>query len=757
MDKERLLALLDAYADGRMSPEEQAELEDLLTRSEEARGLFWDSLAQHALTRELVLKARGQSMSASVLAGLGARKRVMWAFGLAAAGLLLGLGVFLVGRGSEVVPERASPTPVQAQRSKERPSESPRPPEPETPRPEAPRNPTAAPQEGSARPETAVRPPTPKEVPPAPAPNDKPRAEPERKITEPGPAPAPARPDDALPPAPPPPPVRLEGVRGQVFVIAGTTRTAAKAGQAVSPGQGLETAGTASKATLRFADATRLELWGETTVSRVADTAADQGKRVLLSRGVLAVEVVRQPDGRPMLVATPVADALVVGTRFKLAVDPQEKDTTRLVVDEGNVRLTRSADGKAVDVPGGHFAVAAAAEVSVQEFKKVRQEEARVDAAIRTGVKYLQANNTAHLRPWRREEVNQKPPTQYAELVLWTYVHAGVPESDPDFKHLFNDMMARKLEATYCVSLQAMILEELDRVKYQPRIAQCAQFLVDNQCKNGQWSYGEPSLFVDDVRTGGKRGVETPGRDKARAFEPLLSSCRREKPKVVNKVVIKKKRELPIDGDNSNSQYAALGLRACHDAGIVFSKDFIELSLNWWQSSIKDDTHPQFKTVGRGWGYHGKYSGGEAGAGYGSMTAGAAGSVAICHYILNQPWTKDPAFATGVKWMAENFSVTYNPGPYGVPANWVTNSKRRFYYYLYSMERLGMLTGAESFGARAWYDEGSRMLLDAQKPDGSWDSEDAVTGSPVEDTCFAILFLRRATRPFVESKDRFQK
>jgi hypothetical protein len=39
------------------------------------------------------------------------------------------------------------------------------------------------------------------------------------------------------------------------------------------------------------------------------------------------------------------------------------------------------------------------------------------------------------------------------------------------------------------------------------------------------------------------------------------------------------------------------------------------------------------------------------------------------------------------------------------------------------------------------------VILDAQKPDGSW-----VVGkdSPAWDTCFAILFLRRATRPLTD-------
>ena len=51
-----------------------------------------------------------------------------------------------------------------------------------------------------------------------------------------------------------------------------------------------------------------------------------------------------------------------------------------------------------------------------------------------------------------------------------------------------------------------MSLESYDRKKYQYRIAQCAQFLVDNQCKNGQWDYGEavPLFTPGPARIGGQ-------------------------------------------------------------------------------------------------------------------------------------------------------------------------------------------------------------------------------------------------------------
>lgn len=114
----------------------------------------------------------------------------------------------------------------------------------------------------------------------------------------------------------------------------------------------------------------------------------------------------------------------------------------------------------------------------------------KVDQAIARGVLYLRE----HLdkgQPYRHGPLTMRTD----ELVLWTLLHAGIPETD----ELFQTLLARVLESepssTYRVSLQAMVLEELDRVKYQPRIWQCAQFLVDNQCRNGQWAYGEKATY----------------------------------------------------------------------------------------------------------------------------------------------------------------------------------------------------------------------------------------------------------------------
>ena len=155
------------------------------------------------------------------------------------------------------------------------------------------------------------------------------------------------------------------------------------------------------------------------------------------------------------------------------------------------------------------FALLAALPAAPQDRKKagaaVKIDPVKVDGAIKKGLAYLKSQLGKYGSLNRRRS---------EELILWTFTHGGVAENDPDFEKLLQTVLDTPLEWTYNASLQAMILEELDRVKYQGRIAQCAQFLIDNQCANGQWSYGEPDSFAKDVPTGGKKAVASGAKKK---------------------------------------------------------------------------------------------------------------------------------------------------------------------------------------------------------------------------------------------------
>ncbi len=359
-----------------------------------------------------------------------------------------------------------------------------------------------------------------------------------------------------------------------------------------------------------------------------------------------------------------------------------------------------------------------AAAVSAQVDQK------RIDQAIKKGVEWLKTAPSPGHEHSKAEHSD--------ELILLTMIHAEVSEKNPRYQALLKRVLEDPPYQTYKVALQAMCLEELDRVKYQPRIAQCAQHLVDNMCSNGQWSYGTPTTYKDippqpaDVASGPaprKPGVVDFGATKV-------------KPKVQRRIAIKAQRDGGDQGDNSNSQYAALGLRACFDAGITFDEQLILRASKWWldsQHGPEDGGDKNAVASGgdarpRGW----SYKGADDGEAYGSMTAGAVGSVVIYDYMLKKDWKKSPIANAGLSWLNVKWAVNANPGKGG---SW-------HYYYLYGLERAGILYDTNLIGKHDWYLEGAKLLLDAQDGNGSWQNQ-------TWDTCFAILFLKKATRPLV--------
>jgi hypothetical protein len=134
----------------------------------------------------------------------------------------------------------------------------------------------------------------------------------------------------------------------------GTPGRPAAPGTRILPGQTLETSGPRSSATLAFQDGTRLYLGPQTELADLREREEGRGKRVSILRGTLQARVVRQPPGLPAVLVTPHGEARVVGTAFRLVVEPGQ---TRLEVTEGKVTLRRK-DGKSVDVSSGHLAVA---------------------------------------------------------------------------------------------------------------------------------------------------------------------------------------------------------------------------------------------------------------------------------------------------------------------------------------------------------------------------------------------------------------
>ena len=138
---------------------------------------------------------------------------------------------------------------------------------------------------------------------------------------------------------------RITGLHGAVQWTGegGVVQDLDRVGEVLRGGT-LESPSADTWAELTYRDGTTVTVSGRSLL-----TLSEQRQKIVRLRyGNLSANVTPQPTGRPMLVLTPTAELNVLGTQFN--VDAQS-ESTRLVVNEGRVRLRRNdADGKEVDV-----------------------------------------------------------------------------------------------------------------------------------------------------------------------------------------------------------------------------------------------------------------------------------------------------------------------------------------------------------------------------------------------------------------------
>jgi VWFA-related protein len=218
----------------------------------------------------------------------------------------------------------------------------------------------------------------------------------------------------------------------------------------------------------------------------------------------------------------------------------------------------------------------------------------------------------------------------------------------------------------------------------------------------GSWDYNVPREQAESRVTSG-RSRRTEARKATRRSQPFW-----------------------IQGDNSNTQFALLGLWAAGRHG--FDPDeSLESIDNHFRSTQLDDGH---------WGYRLGMPGSEA-----MSCAGLMGlAIAASRPSLAERQTArargaalaaDPAFIKALSAVSRD---ARRSGP------------RADIYYLWSLERVCVALGLLSLDGFDWYAHGARILVDRQENDGSWRNDR--WGGRFPGTCLALLFLRKANLAF---------
>ncbi|HEX3447464.1 MAG TPA: DUF4159 domain-containing protein [Isosphaeraceae bacterium] len=326
-----------------------------------------------------------------------------------------------------------------------------------------------------------------------------------------------------------------------------------------------------------------------------------------------------------------------------------------------------------------------------------------VERAIRDGVRYLKGLQHPN-GSW--SDVENEAKTGTTSLITLALLTAGEsPESQAIRKALeyLRGFGPNDLHSTYAVSLQTMVFAAAEPERDQLRIANNVSWLERAQIKPGDPVYWPGSWTYSDSKRG-------------------------------------------RPGDNSNTQYALLGLFAASEVGVPVKPMVWELSRLYWEKSQKRDGS---------WGYTPDVSNSTA-----SMTCAGISSLIITglRRFQGQEFLQGDSIENcgkggmnrnlqaGIDWLANRFQVGQN---FGHGQQWK-------YYYLYGLERAGRLAGVRFFGQNDWYRLGAEELVHEQHKLGGFWMGALNESEKVLATSFAILFLAKGRAPVLINKLRHE-
>ena len=329
---------------------------------------------------------------------------------------------------------------------------------------------------------------------------------------------------------------------------------------------------------------------------------------------------------------------------------------------------------------------------------EVKRED--VERAIREGVRYLKTRQ--RVDGSYKDVAPELAPTGTTSLIALALLTAGEPPDSPAVSKALTYLRgfnAERLNSTYSVALQTMVFAAAKPKEDIVRIASNVAWLESAQLTRedavpwpGSWSYH---------------------------------------------------RRKSEHGDNSNTQYALLGLNAASEAGVPVKPEVWKLARSYWESYQLNDGS---------WSYTADQK-----SPTGSMTCAGISSLVITgmkryegtEVLIGEDRVDrcgeggaNVKLTRSVNWMAKHFEVGSN---IGMGSTWK-------YYYLYGLERAGRLSGLRFFGSHDWYRAGVEELIPLQdKFQGYW------RGTPPEDepavaTAFAILFLAKGRAPVLINK-----
>lgn len=367
-----------------------------------------------------------------------------------------------------------------------------------------------------------------------------------------------------------------------------------------------------------------------------------------------------------------------------------------------------------------------------------------IDAAIAKGVVYLQESQRKS-GSWTEGDYQ----VGYAALGGLTLLEAGVAPEHPSVQRAAAFVRGTRIanHRVYQVSLAILFLDRLGDPNDVSTIQMLGLQLLAGHYNPEGWGYECPTLTPQQAQqlllglqnlrakmSGGIPPVSPVEQKKVvQAKKPAKkqgnpAALFTQQPPVLEMpagpnhpfIDIPELNFLVKRPDNSNTQFALLALWAARRHGVPAEPSLLLAAQRLAAGQHRDG----------GWGYHPESI---EGATTPAMTCVGLLGLAMGHGLTGAADAKktapaDPAITRGLRVLG----AALEPGNF------------RNLYFLWSVERVAVLYNLRTIGNKDWYSLGADHLLAAQQADGSWAQSGYFGSTAPLDTCFAVLFLKRA-------------
>jgi hypothetical protein len=364
----------------------------------------------------------------------------------------------------------------------------------------------------------------------------------------------------------------------------------------------------------------------------------------------------------------------------------------------------------------------------------------QIDAAIEKGSMYLKGTQQAN-GSWSFKQPKHDPGA--TALAAWALLECKVPRNDPSILKAAA-VIRKELPAEreiYHISLYILFLDKLRDIEDLPLIEALSVRLMSAEQSDGGWGYRcneIPAAEVQRLQTivanrknDGSKIPEEP--DLPRKLTDL------------NKDTQQQLRGLKFPpnqmqgNDNSNTQFAMIALWVTRRYGMPVDS-WLKLTGQRFFAYQRKDGRWLYPNLGpKIIPTRGAFSQSMTCAGLLGLAVGfASDDAAQVKMSLHNHESVKRGFSHLVQILNGNVAEGFD--------------QKNTYYFLWSLERVGVAYSVETFYGKDWYLWGADFLLRNQDAGGSWPGG----GYGDCDTCFALLFLVKAN-PYEDLQEKLRR